>query len=152
MNAPTTHSMLTDSFVSAELYTQVQQFYARQMGLIDDRLPEEWASTFTEDAVFEEASRMAPLRGREAIAASCRVRAERLEAEQIDFRHWLAMLDIRPQPDGTLHTRVYALAMRTGRGGPLDIFASVVCRDELVQSDDRWLVRHRELQHDGAER
>ncbi|WP_017588790.1 nuclear transport factor 2 family protein [Nocardiopsis ganjiahuensis] len=152
MNTPTTDAMRTDSFVSAELYTQVQQFYARQMGLIDDRFPEEWAATFTEEAVFEEASRIDPLHGREAIAASCRARAERLEAEQIDFRHWLAMLDVRPQPDGTLRTRAYALAMRTGRGGPLDIFASVVCRDELVRSGELWLVRHRELQHDGVER
>ena len=121
-------------------------------GLLDDRLPEEWAATFTEGAVFEEASRTEPLHGREATAASCRVRAERLEAEQIDFRHWLAMLDVRTQPEGSLRTRAYALAMRTGRGGSLDIFASVVCRDELVRSGNRWLVRHRELQHDGTER
>ncbi|WP_073948913.1 nuclear transport factor 2 family protein [Streptomyces kebangsaanensis] len=137
-------------FVTAELYTQMQQFYAWQMGLIDDRKAEEWAATFAEDAVFEEASRMEPLRGRAAIAASCRQRADRLEAEQTDFRHWLGMLDVHLQPDGTLRTRTYALAMRTRLGGPLEIFASVVCRDHLVPEGKGWLVQHRSLQHDGS--
>ncbi|GCB46919.1 nuclear transport factor 2 family protein [Streptomyces sp. NL15-2K] len=139
-----------DDFVTAELYARIQQFYAWQMGLIDDRKAEEWAATFAEDAVFEEASRMEPLRGRAAIAASCRKRADRLEAEQTDFRHWLGMLDVRAQPDGTLRTRSYALAMRTRLGGPLEIFASVVCRDHLVPDGNGWLVRHRSLQHDGS--
>ncbi|WP_237408555.1 nuclear transport factor 2 family protein [Streptomyces sp. M2CJ-2] len=137
-------------FVTAELYTQIQQFYAWQMGLIDDRKAQEWADTFTEDAVFEEASRMEPLRGRAAIAASCRQRADRLEAEQTDFRHWLGMLQVLPQQDGTLRTRNYALAMRTRLGGPLEIFASVVCHDHLVPDGTGWLVRHRTLQHDGS--
>ncbi|WP_309054011.1 SDR family NAD(P)-dependent oxidoreductase [Streptomyces sp.] len=128
------------------------QFYAWQMGLIDDRKAEEWADTFTEDAVFEEASRMDPLRGRAAIAASCRKRADRLEAERTDFRHWLGMLDVHAQPDGSLRTRTYALAMRTRLDGPLEIFPSVVCRDHLVPRNNGWLVSHRVLQHDGSGR
>ncbi|GAB1338452.1 hypothetical protein ACE1SV_50420 [Streptomyces sp. E-15] len=143
-----------EPFVSAELYAQVQQFYARQMGLIDDARPVEWAGTFTEDAVFQEASRLdAPLRGRAAIGESASARQLRLDADKIDFRHWLAMLDVRPQPDGTLRTRAYALAMRTPRGGALDIFASVVCRDHLVPVEGGgWQVRERLLSHDGSDR
>lgn len=135
----------------AELYTQIQQFYARQMGLLDDGRPEEWALTFTQDAVFEEPHRLEPVRGREAIRVSARARADRLAAEGIDFRHWLAMLDVREQEDGTVRARTYALAMRTPRGGDLDIFVSVVCRDVLVRQDGTWAVRHRDIQHDGAE-
>lgn len=138
-------------FAPAELYTQIQQFYARQMGLLDDGYPEEWALTFTEDGVFEEPSRLDTVRGREAISLSARARADRLAAEGIDFRHWLAMLDVRAQDDGTVHARTYALAMRTPRGGDLDIFVSVVCHDVLVRDDGRWAVRHRNIQHDGAE-
>lgn len=142
-----------DAFVPAELYAQVQQFYARQMGLIDDGLPDEWSDTFTEDAVFQEASRLnGPLRGREAIRASCRARKERLDAEKLDFRHWLGMLDVRPQADGSLRTRSYALAMRVPRGGELDIFASVVCHDHLVLVDGTWKVAERDLHHDGSGR
>ncbi|MDX5572545.1 nuclear transport factor 2 family protein [Streptomyces griseus] len=143
----------TEPFVSADLYAQIQQFYARQMGLIDDGRPADWAETFTEDATFQEASRLdAPLTGRAAIRESSTARQARLDADKIDFRHWLAMLDVRPQPDGTLRTRTYALAMRTPRGGPLDIFASVVCHDHLVPAGDGWQVQERELHHDGSGR
>ncbi|MFC9859021.1 MULTISPECIES: nuclear transport factor 2 family protein [unclassified Streptomyces] len=138
-------------YVSAEVYAQVQQFYARQMGFIDDGKPDEWAGTFTEDAVFDEAGRLdEPVRGREAIRLSSRARQERLDRDQIDFRHWLSMLDVTPQDDGSLHARTYALAMRTPRGGPLDVFASVLCRDHLVVVDGDWQVRHRNLRHDGS--
>ncbi|MFE0178671.1 nuclear transport factor 2 family protein [Streptomyces sp. NPDC059002] len=149
----TTPSTPAGTFVSAELYAQVQQFYARQMGLLDDGRPDEWAGTFTEDAVFQEASRLdEPLRGRDAIRASSRARKERLDGDKLDFRHWLGMLDVRPQDDGSLRTRSYALAMRIPRGGALDIFASVVCHDHLVQVDGTWQVRHRDLHHDGSGR
>ncbi|MDI3408189.1 nuclear transport factor 2 family protein [Streptomyces cavernicola] len=143
----------SDSPVSAELYTRVQQFYARQMGLLDDGRPDDWSATFTEDAVFQEASRLdEPLRGRDAIRESSRARKQRLDEAEIDFRHWLAMLQVHPQADGTLRTRAYALAMRTPRGGSLDIFASVVCNDHLVPVDGGWQVARRELHHDGSNR
>ncbi|MEO3977580.1 nuclear transport factor 2 family protein [Streptomyces sp. CAU 1734] len=142
-----------DGFVSAEVYARVQQFYARQMGLLDDGRPDEWAGTFTEDAVFQEASRLdEPLRGREAIRASSRARKVRLEEAKVDFRHWLGMLEVTDAGDGSLVTRAYALAMRTQRGGELDIFASVVCRDRLVPVDGSWQVRSRDLEHDGSDR
>ncbi len=140
-----------EEYVSAELYARIQQFYHRQMGLLDDGRAEEWADTFTEDALFLEPLRLEPLRGREAIRTSARARADRLAAEQLDFRHWLNMLDVRHLDDGSVFTRVYALPMRTPRGGGLDIFASVVCRDQLVAVGDGWQVRRREIHHDGAE-
>lgn len=140
-----------EEYVSAELYTRIQQFYHRQMGLLDDGRADEWAETFTEDALFLEPLRLDPLRGREEIRTSARARADRLAAEELDFRHWLSMLDVRPQDDGSLLTRAYALPMRTPKGGRLDVFASVVCRDHLVAVGDGWQVRRREIHHDGAE-
>lgn len=143
----------TNTTVSAALYTTVQQFYARQMGLLDDGRPEDWSDTFTEDAVFEEASRLSePLRGRAAIRESSQARKRRLAEQRLDFRHWLSMLRVTPRPDGSLRVGGYALAMRVPAGGALDIFASVVLRDHLVRDGDRWRVRHRRLTHDGAER
>ncbi len=139
-------------YLPAELYTQVQQFYARQMGLLDAGLAEEWTETFTEDAVFDEPNRLDPLSGRDAIRVSARARADRLAAERIQVRHWLGMLDVRRQEDGSLRARTYALAMRTPQGGALEIFASVVCRDHLVPLDGAWAVRHRHIQHDGADK
>ena len=150
---PSTLRTAADPFVPADLYAQVQQFYARQMGLLDDGRPDDWADTFTEDAVFQEANRLnEPLCGREAIRQSSLARKKRLEADRIDFRHWLGMLNVSTDEDGSLHTRAYALAMRVPRGGALDIFASVVCNDHLVSVDGVWQVRHRELHHDGSGR
>ncbi|MFI9812612.1 nuclear transport factor 2 family protein [Saccharothrix variisporea] len=137
-------------FVSAEVYAQVQQFYAHQMGLLDDREPERWADTFTEDAVFQEASKMEPLHGRAAIRASARGSVDRLVANGVRMRHWLGMIQVHPQADGSLRTRCYALAMRTPQGGDLQVFVSVVCKDHLVPVDGGWLVRDRDLVHDGA--
>ncbi|CAD5988796.1 nuclear transport factor 2 family protein [Streptomyces cyaneofuscatus] len=146
MTDPTDH-------VPAELYSRIQQFYARQMGLLDDGRADDWADTFTEDAVFQEASRLnEPLRGRDAIRESSRARKKRLEADKLDFRHWLGMLTVTPREDGSLQTRAYALAMRVPAGGELDIFASVVCHDQLVLTDGTWQVRHRDLHHDGSGR
>ncbi|MFF1560801.1 nuclear transport factor 2 family protein [Streptomyces sp. NPDC058279] len=152
-STPSTLRSAADPFVSADVYALVQQFYSRQMGLLDDGRPDDWAETFTEDAVFQEASRLnEPLRGRDAIRESSRARKKRLEADRIDFRHWLGMLEVREGEDGSLHTRAYALAMRVPRGGALDIFASVVCNDHLVNVDGVWQVRHRDLHHDGSVR
>ncbi|MFE9218835.1 nuclear transport factor 2 family protein [Streptomyces lavendulae] len=134
-----------DAYVSAELYARIQQFYAYQMGLMDDGHAEAWAATFTEDAVF-----LGAVAGREALTASARAHSEKLLREKADFRHWLGMLDVRPQPDGSLRTRAYALTARTVRGEALRITASVVCRDHLVLQDGRWLVSHRSLQRDGS--
>ena len=138
------------TYVSADLYAQIQQFYAHQMGLLDDREAELWADTFTEDAVFQEASRMAPVHGRPAISASARANVDRLAASGIRMRHWLGMLQVRTEPDGAVRARSYALAMRTPKGGDLDVFVSVVCVDQLVPVDGGWQVRHRDLTHDAA--
>lgn len=135
--------------VPAELYAQVQQFYAIQMGLMDEREAEQWADTFTEDAVFQEASRMEPLHGRAAIKAAARVSADKHASTGLRLRHWLGMFQVHQQEDGTLHTRCYAMALRTPAGGKPELFANVVCRDRLVPADGGWLVRHRDLTHDG---
>ncbi|MEU6803435.1 nuclear transport factor 2 family protein [Streptomyces neyagawaensis] len=138
--------------VPASLYAGVQQFYARQMHLIEGAGadPGAWAETFTEDAVIELAGDT-PDVGREAIRASVAAGVAHIAAQGWDFRHWFGMLDVRPGEDGSLRTRYYALAMATPRGGALAIRGSLVCHDELVRADNGsgWLVRHRRLVPDG---
>ncbi|MEV5437260.1 nuclear transport factor 2 family protein [Streptomyces sp. NPDC052682] len=142
-----------EEYAPASLYTEVQQFYARQMSLIEGRGadPDAWADTFTEDAVVESAADEGPDVGREAIRASVRAGVAHIAAQGWDFRHWFGMLDVRPQHDGSLRTRYYALAMATERGGALEIRGSLLCRDELVRGPGGrgWLVRHRALVPDG---
>ncbi|MFD2622724.1 nuclear transport factor 2 family protein [Streptomyces chumphonensis] len=140
------------SDVSAQVYADVQQFYARQMNLIEgsDADPDAWAETFTEDAVFEASSQERPETGRAAIRASVRAGVAHIAAQGLDFRHWFGMLDVRPQSDGSLRTRYYALAMATPAGGALGVRGSSLCHDHLVPAGGGWRVRHRSVRADGT--
>jgi 3-phenylpropionate/cinnamic acid dioxygenase small subunit len=136
--------------VPAQLYSEVQQFYAYQMGLLDDGAVDPWVATFTTDAVFEDNTSPEPLRGRDAIFASVRARVDQLQAEGRQFRHWFGMIDVNQLPDGELETRVYALAMSTPSGGKLSVHGHVVCRDHLIPAGGGWSVRHRRVAVDSV--
>lgn len=140
----------TRSYVTADTYATIQQFYARQMQLLDAGEAELWAGTFTEDGVFEETDKGEPLRGRAVIAASARARADEIAGDDRVRRHWLGMIDAEPMADGSVITRYYALAMATPRGGRLEIYVSCDCTDVLVPDLDNWLVRSRSVRLDGA--
>nr|WP_042193120.1 nuclear transport factor 2 family protein [Kibdelosporangium sp. MJ126-NF4]CEL20577.1 hypothetical protein [Kibdelosporangium sp. MJ126-NF4]CTQ89488.1 hypothetical protein [Kibdelosporangium sp. MJ126-NF4] len=141
----------TGAFAPAELYAQVQQFYSRQMGLLDDGIVDAWTDTFTDDAVFEDTAVPEPLYGKEAIRTSVTARVEQIKAERLEFRHWFGMLNVETQPDGSVRTRYYALAISTPRGGKINVRGNVVGRDHLVPDGSGWLVRHRFVRLDGVE-
>ncbi|WP_234425673.1 nuclear transport factor 2 family protein, partial [Streptomyces kebangsaanensis] len=63
---------------SLEIQAEVQDFYARQMRLLDEGRAEEWAETFTEDGVFEQNVKPEPWRGRAEIVARMRAGLDRL--------------------------------------------------------------------------
>jgi 3-phenylpropionate/cinnamic acid dioxygenase small subunit len=134
------------------LYCEIQLFYARQMQLLDAELPEEWAETFAEDGVFAANAHPEPARGRQAIReAAAKASAQRAE-QGIRVRHWLGMLDVRPQADGTVHARSYALIINTPRGGTSQVQMSTTCDDVLVRgADGDWLVSTRQVVRDDLE-
>jgi hypothetical protein len=138
-----------ETFVPADVYIGLQQFYAYQMGLLDDGDVSGWAATFTRDAVFEDSSTEQPLRGRAAIEEPVRLRVAQLAAERRQFRHWFAMIDVLGQDAGRLYTRFYALAISTGAGGPTVVHGHLVCRDELISEGSRHLVARRSVAPDG---
>ncbi|MEO3930640.1 nuclear transport factor 2 family protein [Micromonosporaceae bacterium B7E4] len=147
MSQQTSHA---DPGVLPGEYLDVQHFYARHMALLDAGEAELWADTFSEDALFEEPARIQPLHGRTAIRDSARLRADRVAAEGVQFRHWVGMLAVTPQDDGSLHTHYYALVLATPKGGPVETRASVDCQDVLVRHGGEWQVRHRLLRIDGS--
>lgn len=132
----------------AQIYYEVQQFYSRQMRLLDSGMAEAWAETFTDDGVFHQ-NVSAPLHGRAAIAVAARARVEQIQADSKVRRHWLGMLEVMPQADGLVHTSYYALAMATPRGKSLQVYVSTDNRDVLVNEGGQWLVKHRYVEHDG---
>ncbi|GGX79967.1 nuclear transport factor 2 family protein [Streptomyces minutiscleroticus] len=131
------------------LRASVEQFYARHMQLLDDGDAEAWAETFTEDGLFALPGRPEPTRGRAALAEGARrAHTERLASHET-HRHWHGMLDIRPQDDGSVHVRCYALVVATPRGGEPRLHRSCVCRDVLVPAGSQWQVRSRRVTRDG---
>lgn len=131
------------------LHLEVQYFYDHQVQLIDEGLCERWAETFTEDAWFDVDVRPAQLRGRAAIEAAARESRAKLSRADVQRRHWLGMLTVRPQDDGTLHTRCYALVVSTPRGAKPELTYTTVCQDVLVSDGSGgWLVAERQLTQD----
>ncbi|WP_329580445.1 nuclear transport factor 2 family protein [Kitasatospora sp. NBC_01250] len=124
----------------ADLHTEVEHYYARQMQLLDRRSCDEWAATFAPDGVFDANGLPAPAKGRAAIAAAAKAAGDRLAAEGLVHRHWLGMLTVTAQPDGSVSARSYALVIQTQLGGASVLHRSTVCEDRLVRGEDGSLL------------
>ena len=133
--------------VDAALYSEVNQFYAHHMHLLDAGLADEWAATFTEDGVFAPQTLAEPVRGRASLAAGLRTTVTQLATDGEVHRHWHGMITVRPDGD-VLRVRCYALVIATRQGGASRIHRACVCTDELVRVDGRLLVRHRVVTRD----
>lgn len=134
-----------------EVYAEVQQFYARQMHLLDTGAAEQWAATFTPDGSFAPPSAPAPIRGRETLAAGAKRAAQELAEAGQRHRHLLLAIDVRPQPDGSLVVRSYAQIVATARGGESRIHLMCETHDVLVRDGETLLVKDRRVTRDDQE-
>ncbi|MFF4251881.1 nuclear transport factor 2 family protein [Streptomyces sp. NPDC001663] len=133
---------------TAGLYQEIQQFYARQMHLLDDGRVEEWAQTFTEDGVFAANAQPVPAVGRAAITeAAAKATAAYAEAG-VQRRHWLGMVSVESATASAVTARCYALVIETPRGGRPEIKASTLCEDRIVRVDDTWQIQDRRITRD----
>ena len=135
--------------VSAGLYQDVQQFYGKQMQLLDDGDAAGWADSFTVDGTFQANVRPDPVVGREAIRRGAQQSLDRLAAEKLVWRHWFGMLTLAERPDGSVFARCYAQILESAAGGATTVRSSTVCEDVLVRDGGRWLVRSRHVRRDG---
>ncbi|MGW4568540.1 nuclear transport factor 2 family protein [Streptomyces sp. NPDC004561] len=133
---------------SVELYQQVQQFYARQMQLLDDGEVDAWMHTFTEEAVFAANAQPEPTVGREAIGAGARKAIDHFAAQGIQRRHWLGMVSVTGQEGTTVTVRSYVLLIETPRGGQATILCTATCEDVLELGPDGPAVRRRDVSRD----
>ncbi|MEV4175933.1 nuclear transport factor 2 family protein [Nonomuraea sp. NPDC049709] len=129
-------------------YEEAQQFYARQMQLLDSGATDEWAGTFAADGVFEVGDMV--VRGADNIAEAARKTAKEFADADITRRHWIGMLAVDPHPEG-LRARSYALVLEITAGGDVVPRRSTVCTDLLVGSADGWRVKHRRVTRDGID-
>ncbi|WP_306364983.1 nuclear transport factor 2 family protein [Nocardia sp. CC227C] len=134
-----------------ELYLEIQQFFARQMRMLDGRNLTGYAETFTEDAIFRHSPNRAPAHTRAGILRDLEEIHAQLTKEPQQRRHMFTMIDIEPRTDGTVAATSYALIVTTRPGGRPDMVRSCVVNDVLVRQDGRLLTRSRLVDHDGVE-
>lgn len=134
-----------------DLYTEIQQFYARQVHLLDDNAFQEFAATFTVETEFSHHPDEKPARSRaEIVNMLTRLIETRFGNARVQRRHWFNMLAVNPRDDGTIGTTFYALVITTWPGSPPVIAPSCVAHDILVREAGQLLTRSRRVQRDGV--
>ena len=131
-----------------ELYAEVQQFYADQMQRLDRRDIDGYAATFTDDAEFTHTPGRPPAVTRSGIVADLVEFHQRFESDPMQRRHWFNMIDLRPQPDGSLLSTAYCLVVKIRPGSPPELNPSCVVDDVLVRVDGELRTRVRRVSHD----
>jgi len=141
---------MTQNRTLGELYAEVQLFYARQMQQLDAGKLEAYAATFTEDAEFSHTPGREPARTRDGILADLQDFHKRFEDDPMQRRHWFNMIDLEPQPDGSIVSTFYALIVKTRPGAAPEIAPSCVVHDVLVRQDGDLLNKSRTVEYDSV--
>jgi actinorhodin biosynthesis protein ActVIA len=129
------------------LYIEVQQFYARQMRLLDIHDIDSHAKTFTEDATFEHLPGFGPVSTRAAIGEAM-LRWDRRSGDPIQRRHCLSMLDLMPRRGGLIDASSYLIEFTIRPGAKPQIAQSCTVNDELTRVGGQLLVRSRKVLED----
>lgn len=131
---------MTTTITRTELYAEAQQFYARQVRLLDGREFEAYAGTFTEDGEFKHSPDRPAVVTRAAITAELREFHKKFDNDPVVRRHWFNMLTVDPRADGAIDATYYALVVTTRPTGKPDISPSCVVYDVLVRGEDGELL------------
>jgi actinorhodin biosynthesis protein ActVIA len=131
-----------------DLYVEVQMFYAQQMPLLEDRQPEEFAATFTSDAIVEHVSGLFKLTGTQEIEGGIGLSIQTY-GDKV-FRHWSNNLRVREAGD-EIHTRQTVIVSVTDESGLVTWEPSCTVEDVIVRREGRLAVRHRLMHHDVAD-
>ncbi len=139
--------MLTTA-IGTDLYSEVQQFYAGQMQLLDGGAFEAYSQTFTEDGEFRHTPGREPARGRAGIVRELREFHKRFADDPVQRRHWFNMIHVEARDDGSIRSTCYALVVTTRPGDKPEIAPSCVVHDVLVRQEGALLNRSRRVEHD----
>ncbi|MFI5807683.1 nuclear transport factor 2 family protein [Streptomyces sp. NPDC051561] len=167
----TAQSAATSTRVTPELWIEVQQFYARQMPLLEGRRLEEFLETLTDDCTLEhfpfgwrfegKVQLLAEMKARRGDASAPRTEevSARVARERnipyyngLVYRYWFDRMLIEPQPDGTLQVRFQAIVSMTDGQGKVSWEPTTVVDDVLVRDagDGELRTRDRVITHDSA--
>ncbi|HZU56439.1 MAG TPA: nuclear transport factor 2 family protein [Actinocrinis sp.] len=134
------------SRAQADLYAEVQRFYAYQMPLLEDRRVDDFADTFTGDGVYAHAKDGWEITGREKLKAE--IGAAVPHYGNSVFRHWFDKLLIEPCDENTLRVRLRALVSVTAEDGSVTFEPSSTIEDVLVRIDGLLYTKSRVVRHD----
>jgi len=123
--------------ITADLYVEVQTYYANQMRLLDSLKIEEYAATFTADGEIVHAHRDERAQGRETMIAGMYAALPRYKG--VVVRHWFDHLLVEQGGDGSLTVNYYTLVSRTDAEGKVVFEPTFTVTDILVRGDDGQL-------------
>ncbi|MFD1858171.1 nuclear transport factor 2 family protein [Kitasatospora cinereorecta] len=102
--------------------------------------------------VFQAADMPDPLVGRDILTQA--ITRQSLMHEGLILRHWVGQLTVEQLDDNTLRAQsyvmVYVVPNQTLLDGDVHFRHHTLCDDELIRTNDSWLVRTRYVQTDGA--
>lgn len=156
--------------VSADLYVEIQQFYARQMPLLEARRLEEFLETFTDDCTLRHVPFGWRFDGKTTLLKEMNERrgdpaqplvdetSTRLAREHdipyyngIVYRYWFDRLLIEPIDEDTLKVRFQAIVSLTSAAdGKVNFEPTTVVEDVLVRRDGELYTKDRVVTHDSA--
>jgi 3-phenylpropionate/cinnamic acid dioxygenase small subunit len=139
---------MTTTLADPALYTEINDFYARHMRLVDEGRVEEWGETFTHDATISNNANPRPAHGRDAIVAVIRRAHAELTERGVQHRHWMGMTTVEPLDERTVRATSYALLLAVGADRPPVIDRSTCCVDEIVRVEGAWQISKRRVHHD----
>lgn len=132
--------------IGAELYVEVLTFYAKQMRLLDALRIEDYAATFTEDAVIDHVHRSERAEGRAAMLAGMRAALPRYQG--VVVRHWLDHILVEPGDNGACQVSYCSLVTRTDATGTVAFEPTFAIEDVLVRQDSVLRTKSRTIHRD----
>ncbi|HZM78185.1 MAG TPA: nuclear transport factor 2 family protein [Candidatus Limnocylindrales bacterium] len=159
----------TGQRASADLYLEIQLFYARQMPLLEARKLEEFLETFTEDGYIEHRPNGWKLVGRKQLLIEMTARRgdpDKPKVEEISardareqniayydglvYRYWFDRIRVQILGDGAYQVNYQAIVTMTDRAtGKVSFEPTTTVEDVLVRGADGELqTRSRTVTHD----
>lgn len=132
--------------VNADLYFEVQTFYAKQVRLLDNLDIDGYADTFLEDGWVDHAHRNDKAIGREAMLAGMRAALPRYKG--IAIRHWYDHMLIEAGDDGEIKTSYFSLVTRLDGEGKVVFEPTFAIDDVLVRVDGQLITKSRYIDID----
>lgn len=130
----------------------IQQLYARQALAVDRGDAQEWASTYTEQAVFTSPTFSIVAQGRAQLRDFAKMSHADAAARGEQLRHIVSNMHLIDESDGSARIRAYLMIVATSTAASR-IDRMLVVDDHLArQPGEAWLFTRRETFRDGFPR